>query len=69
MHRDDFDDGPSRDTMLITHKLVLCFAPQDKISARLSLAFLVGCNDSEPVPDIVLFQELLCQILEIPVQA
>ena len=30
---------------------------------------LVGCNDSQPVSDIVLLQVLLCQILKIPAQA
>lgn len=33
------------------------------------LAVLVGCNDSEPIPDIVLLQELLCQVFEIPAPA
>ena len=36
---------------------------------RHSLAFLVGGDDSEPIPDVVLLEELLCQVLEIPAQA
>ena len=33
---------------------------------RYALCVLVGCDDSQPIADLMLFQELLCQVLQIP---
>ena len=36
------------------------------LAQKVAIALFVGGNDSEPVPHAVLFEELLCEVLEVP---
>jgi len=37
-----------------------------EVSQLIDIAVLVGCNNTKPIPHIVLFQILLGQVLQIP---